>query len=335
MLRSAAHDTRAWDTVIELENVTKTFTQRQHTGEGGFKGLFRRRDRVINALTDVNLRIGRGEFTAYAGPNGAGKSTTFKLLCGMLAPDSGQVSVQGKNPLKERIAIMQKVGVLFGGRAELWWDHPVMGSFEWKRDVWNIPRARFEENVRTYTKLLDLEPFLNTFARELSLGQRMRAELALLLLHDPEIILLDEPTLGLDVLAKRRMIECLRTLNRERGVTILVTSHDMDDLTAMARRLILLANGKIAFDGDSAELLKRTGDQRMLTLTRAGDAPPIDGARLLLSEEGRHQYAFDGTQASRVLGAAAGLADVRDIEMAHAPIEEVIAGLYEQWGKGR
>lgn len=333
MSRSAAPATRAWDTAVELIGVSKTFEQRQHAD--GIKGFFTAQKRHVDALRDVSLRVERGEFTAYAGPNGAGKSTTFKLLCGLLAPDAGQVRLMGRDPMRERIELMRCVGVLFGGRSELWWDHPVLGSFEWKREVWNIPRARWEENVRRYVELLDLGGCLHTFARELSLGQRMRAELAMLLLHDPDVILLDEPTLGLDVLAKRRMIECLRTLNREQGVTILVTSHDMDDLTAMAKRLVLLANGRIAFDGTSAQLLARTGDRRTLTLTRAGEAPEITQAHLVSSEEGRHAYAFSGEHASQVLGAAAALEGVSDIEMAHAPIEEVIAGLYASWQKNQ
>lgn len=336
MSRTDAPDIRAWDTAVELRGVTKAFTQRQHAaGEGVLKELFHRTQRRVDALREVDLRIGRGEFVAYAGPNGAGKSTTFKLLCGMLTPDAGRVRLMGLDPLKERIALMRRVGVLFGGRTELWWDYPVLGSFEWKREVWDIPRARWEENVRVYSQMLEIEPFLHTFARELSLGQRMRAELAMLLLHDPEVILLDEPTLGLDVLAKRRMIECLRALNREQGVTILVTSHDMDDLTAMARRLVLLADGRIAFDGTSEELISRAGDRRVLILTREGEAPDIALARHVESEGARHTYAFSGDAASQVLSACGQLEGIRDIEMAHAPIEEMIASLYENWTQKR
>ncbi len=253
MCKQDARDTKAWDTAIELSNVEKTFVQKQ------YKGLFRREERRVRALDGVTLRVRKGEFVAYAGPNGAGKSTTFKLLCGMLAPDAGQVRVFGLEPRRNRVSLMRRVGVLFGGRTELWWDFPVLRSFEWKRDVWDIPRERFRKNVAAFTEMLELEPFLHSFVRELSLGQRMRAELAMALLHDPELILLDEPTLGLDVLAKRAMIDCLRRLNRETGVTILVTSHDMDDLISMASRLILLNDGRVAFDGESAALLRRAG----------------------------------------------------------------------------
>lgn len=325
MCKQDARDTKAWDTAIELSNVEKTFVQKQ------YKGLFRREERRVRALDGVTLRVQKGEFVAYAGPNGAGKSTTFKLLCGMLAPDAGQVRVFGLEPRRNRVALMRRVGVLFGGRTELWWDHPVLRSFEWKREVWGIPMAQWRENVQRYTELLDLGPFLHSFVRELSLGQRMRAELAMTLLHSPELILLDEPTLGLDVLAKRRMIECLRRLNREQGVTLLVTSHDMDDLTAMANRLLLLCGGRLAFDGTEEALLARTGDKRVLTLACEGEAPAVRGAQWQESQAGRHRYVFDGRDAQTVLASVATLSQIRDAEMSHAPIEEVIAGLYEGW----
>jgi len=327
MSKSAAQDTRTWDTAIKLQNVSKSFTQKQYAG------LFKHEKRHIQALNDVNLTIEKGEFAAYAGPNGAGKSTTFKLLCGMLLPDQGEIEVMGLSPAKHRVELMRRVGVLFGGRTELWWDHPVLRSFEWKKEVWSIPQKTYDENLAWLTELLDLKDFLHTFVRELSLGQRMRAELAMLLLHSPEVILLDEPTLGLDVLAKRRMIDCLRQLNQEKGATILVTSHDMDDLTAMAHRLILLHEGSIAFDGTSEALLQKTGDRRILTLSCEGEAPSIDGASWLTTEGIQHRYAFSGADASRVLAAAAAIPRLRDVEMSHAPIEEVIAKLFESWLK--
>lgn len=324
MSKLAVQDTKAWDIAVEMQNVSKTFVQTQH------KGLFKREIRRIPALDDVSLTIRKGELTAYAGPNGAGKSTTFKLLCGILAPDSGSITVLGKQPGKNRVALMKRIGVMFGGRSELWYDHPVIRSFEWKREVWDIPHDLWQRNLDKYTELLDLKPFLHTVMRELSLGQRVRAELAMTLLHSPELILLDEPTLGLDVLAKRRMLDCLRTLNREEGSTILVTSHDMDDLTAMAQRLILLNSGKIAFDGTSDDLLRRTGDKRILTITCLGKAPSIDRAQCLASEADQHRYLFSGEDVSSVLSCVSRL-NVRDAEITHPPIEEVIAGLYEKW----
>ena len=250
MPRTDARDTRTWDTVVELSDVTKRF-RRLRRG-----GLFRREYEDVYALSHVNLTVHRGEFLAYAGPNGAGKSTTFKLLCGMLAPTEGTSRLFGLDPIRDRIAVMRRTGVLFGNRSELWWDHPVRSSFEWKRNVWAIPRADYEARLDQLVSELRLSDFMDAFARELSLGQRMRANLALTLLHSPELLLLDEPTLGLDVLAKRDLIQALRRINRSTRVTVIVTSHDMDDLHDMADRLVLIHQGAIRYDGPFDPLLR-------------------------------------------------------------------------------
>jgi ABC-2 type transport system ATP-binding protein len=216
------------DTVIEVDNVTKIFTQwqRENAGTGLIKNLFHQQKKTILALENVSFTMKRGEFVAYAGPNGAGKSTTMKLLAGMLQPTEGNISVLGMSPEKDRIKIMGRLGVLFGNRTELWWDHPVSQSFEWKKVVWDIPDDVYKRNLEMVIELLEIGELMKTFARELSLGQRMRADLAMMLLHSPELIILDEPTLGLDVVAKRQMIEFLKRINRNDGVTIIVTSHD-------------------------------------------------------------------------------------------------------------
>ncbi|MBQ7848417.1 MAG: ATP-binding cassette domain-containing protein, partial [Clostridia bacterium] len=225
--------TRKWDTAVELCHVTKYFDQKRPVS------LFRRETKRIHALNDVSFTLHRGEFAAYAGPNGAGKSTTFKLLSGMLRPQQGDVHIFGMDPGDCRIPVMRRTGVLFGNRSELWWDHPVRASFEWKKAVWDVDEATYRRVVGEMRELLGLGEIWDSFVRELSLGQRMRANLALTLLHDPELVLLDEPTLGLDVLAKRQMIDFLKRINREKQTTLLVTSHDMDDLTEMADRILL------------------------------------------------------------------------------------------------
>jgi ABC-2 type transport system ATP-binding protein len=263
MSKKVLTDTTQWDTAVEINSVTKIFTQWQRenaTRKGFMQNLFKPQKKIITALNDVSFSVKRGEFIAYAGPNGAGKSTTMKLLAGMLQPTNGSVKVMNMSPDKDRVKLMKKLGVLFGNRTELWWDHPVSQSFEWKKVVWDIPDEVYARNLALVTELLDIGGLLKTFVRELSLGQRMKADLAMMLLHSPEMILLDEPTLGLDVVAKRQMIDFLKKINREDGITIIVTSHDMDDLEEMAQRIIMIANGKIAYDGGFDGLRSLAGE---------------------------------------------------------------------------
>ena len=323
------------DSAVSVTGVTKTFIQwqRENTGKSMLKNLLKPEKRVITALDDVSFEIKRGEFAAYAGPNGAGKSTTMKLLAGMLLPNSGEISVLSMSPQAQRRALMRRLGVLFGNRTELWWDHPVIQSFEWKKVVWAIPEGLYRENLAMVTELLDIGGLLKTFARELSLGQRMRADLAMMLLHSPELILLDEPTLGLDVVAKRQMIEFLKRVNRESGVTILVTSHDMSDLEEMARRVLMIANGKIAYDGGFDGLRDITGNLTRFRVTTDGSAVSLDGGRLVSAENGVYEFEVDVSKwpVKLLLKQLSEYGGINDVEISKAPIEQVIAGLYAVW----
>lgn len=324
------------DTAVSVSSVTKSFTRWQRkegSGKGGIRSIFRQERRTVTALDDVSFQIKRGEFVAYAGPNGAGKSTTMKLLSGMLQPTAGSVSVLGMSPERDRIRLMKKLGVLFGNRTELWWDHPVIQSFEWKKVVWDIPDPVYQRNLGMVTELLDIGEIRNTFARELSLGQRMRADLGLMLLHSPEVILLDEPTLGLDVVAKRQMIEFLKRINREEGVTILVTSHDMDDLEEMARRILMISGGKLVYDGSFDGLREITGNLTHLTVTTDGRKPELSGCRLLSGKNGVFEFEVDLSRLPiRGMLERLSRADgILDIEIRKAPIEQVIAQLYQNW----
>lgn len=238
------------------------------------------------------------------------------------------------SPQRQRRELMSKQGVLFGNRTELWWDHPVIQSYEWKKVVWNIPEQRYRENLEIVTELLDIGGLLKTFARELSLGQRMRADLAMMLLHSPEIILLDEPTLGLDVVAKRQMIDFLKKINRENGVTIIVTSHDMDDLEEMAQRIIMISDGSIAYDGDFDGLRKITGNlTRVAVTTESGFIPELQNAELLTSENGVHEFEIDlaKTPIKSLMRLLSELDGICDVEIKKAPIEQVIASVYSRW----
>lgn len=336
MYEKAPTDMSPTGIAVSLQNVSKTFTQwqRDNTGKGMLKNLIKPEKKVIHALSEVSFTIQRGEFVAYAGPNGAGKSTTMKLLSGMLLPNAGEISVLSLSPQKQRRELMSRLGVLFGYRTELWWDHPVIQSFEWKKVVWDIPETLYRKNLEMVTELLEIGPLLKTFARELSLGQRMRADLAMMLLHSPELILLDEPTLGLDVVAKRRMIDFLKQINRESGVTLVVTSHDMDDLEEMAQRILMISNGHIAYDGGFDGLRKKTGNlTRVLVTMENGMIPVLEGAKSLYMENGVFEFEVDllETPVKELMRGLSESEGVQDVEIKKAPIEQVIARLYKDW----
>lgn len=336
MAAQVLSDTARGDTAVELTGVCKTFYQRQRSEALGdvLRNLLRPSVREVRALTDVSLHIRRGEIVAYAGPNGAGKSTTVKILCGVLWPDAGTVRVLGMDPVRERERYVGHIGVVFGQRTELWWDHPVAASFEWKRVVWDIPRPRYERMKALVRELLGLDEFFHSLARELSLGQQMRADLGLALLHEPEILLLDEPTIGLDVLARRTILRFIKDLNREQRVTVMLTSHDMAELEQLAGRIVLIDRGKIACDGDWGRLRREYADRRRLLIeTLNGPPPALQGAQLVHSEMGRHEYIFDAGQVrlADLLEQAAAQAQVLDMETHRAPIDDVIADIYERW----
>lgn len=322
---------------LAIDNITKEYCQWQRSGNARdiIKNLLHPEKRVVTALDHISLQIKKGEFVAYAGANGAGKSTTIKILSGILMPTEGTVSVLGLNPARDRIKLMGHIGVLFGQRTELWWDHPVISSFEWKKEVWNIPDSVYNKNLEMVIELLDLSDILKTFTRELSLGQRMRADIAMLLLHSPELIFLDEPTLGLDVLAKQQMIRFLKKINLESKTTVVVTSHDMDDLEEMAQRIILINKGRIAFDGDFDELRNVMGGFYRIVLTTAKEVTPLSlpGMRLLKTESGVHEYEFDRNILGihKVMGLLSDFPQILDMEIKKAPIEDVVANLYLSW----
>lgn len=336
MAAPARNATSASDTVVELAGVWKFYRQRQRSERlrDIIGRLVHPQVKTVEALKGIDLCVHRGEIVAYAGPNGAGKSTTVKLLSGLLAPDRGTVRALGLDPVRDRVRYVGRIGVVFGQRTELWWDHPVAASFEWKRVVWDVPRDRYERMLRFVRDLLGLDDFFHSLARELSLGQRMRADLGMALLHEPELLFLDEPTLGLDVLAKRQVLTFIKDLNRQQRVTVMVTSHDMADLEQLAGRIVMVHRGSIAYDGDFDSLRRVFGDQRRLLLETASDeAPSLDGAHLLASTGSRHEYVFDAAQVrlAALLTQAAAQATVLDVETHRASIDDVVADLYETW----
>ena len=237
--------------MIQVSHLRKTFrVARRGAGfSQAVKALFRREYEEIHALDDLSFTIRDREMVGYIGPNGAGKSSTIKVLSGILTPDSGQCLVNGRTPWKDRVAHVKEIGVVFGQRTQLWWDVPVADSFELLKEIYTVPAAIYRENLEELTQLLDLGDLLRTPARQLSLGQRMRCEIAASLLHSPKILFLDEPTIGLDAVSKLAVRDFILRLNRERGTTVLLTTHDMQDIEALASRVLLIGRGKILLDG--------------------------------------------------------------------------------------
>ena len=248
--------------MIQMEHLRKTFrVAKRSAGFGNaVKALFSREYEEIRALDDVTFRIEDGETVGYIGPNGAGKSSTIKILSGILTPDSGVCLVDGRIPWKNRQAHVAQIGVVFGQRSQLWWDVPVIDSFELIRDIYAVPEATYKRNLRDLTDLLNLTELLKTPARSLSLGQRMRCEIAASLLHDPHILFLDEPTIGLDAVSKLAVRDFILDMNRTRGTTVILTTHDMQDVEALAKRVILIGKGRILLDG-TLDDIRRGGEQ--------------------------------------------------------------------------
>ncbi|MGI5291605.1 ABC transporter ATP-binding protein [Nonomuraea polychroma] len=232
--------------MIELESVGRSFKVKRN---------------VVHAVRDLSFTVSAGEFVGYLGPNGAGKSTTIKMLCGILTPTSGRVRVAGLDPSRRRTTLARRIGVVFGQRTTLWWDLPLADSFELIRLLYKVERAAFTSRLDELTETLDLGAFMRTPVRQLSLGQRMRGDLAAALLHAPDVLVLDEPTIGLDVVSKAGIRDFLRRLNAERGTTVLLTTHDLGDIERLCRRVMLIDHGRLAFDGTLEELMATAPDQ--------------------------------------------------------------------------
>ena len=244
--------------MITMKNVCKSYkVAKRNAGFGeAVKALFHREYETIHALKDVSFTIQDGEMVGYIGPNGAGKSSTIKILSGILTPDGGEVLVDGRVPYKDRIRHVERIGVVFGQRSQLWWDVPVIDSFELLKDIYSISPTKYKENMEELTELLDLKELLRSPARQLSLGQRMRCEIAASLLHDPKILFLDEPTIGLDAVSKLAVREFIRKRNQMHGTTVLLTTHDMQDIEALSDRIILIGKGEILLDGTQDDIKK-------------------------------------------------------------------------------
>jgi ABC-2 type transport system ATP-binding protein len=320
---------------ILVEALAKTYrvAERAPGLTGALRGLVRRRWREVHALAGVSFSLEAGELLAFIGPNGAGKSTTVKILSGILRPTSGRVEVGGLVPYEDRVRHVARIGVVFGQRSQLWWDLPVIDGFDLLADIYRVEPARYRRRRDELVAMLRLEPLLDQPVRQLSLGQRMRAEFAAALLHDPSILFLDEPTIGLDAPSKLAVREFVRRLNREQGVTVLLTTHDMHDVEALAERVIVIGQGRVLTDGPFESLRAGVLAERRLHIDFAGRAPALDmpGVTVRARTERSLELAFDPTKipAPKLIAAITTQHAVDDIHVDEPAIEEVITRFYD------
>jgi ABC-2 type transport system ATP-binding protein len=308
--------------MIDVEHLSKQFVVR--------RGRFRRDRVIVDAVKDISFHVERGELLGYLGPNGAGKSTTIKMLTGILVPSSGHVSVAGLDPSKRRIELAKRIGAMFGQRVQLWWDLPLIDSFELLRHIYKVPADRYRTSLARFREVLDLDPFLQTPVRQLSLGQRIRGELTASMLHEPELLFLDEPTIGLDVVAKQRVRDFLIEINRERGVTVLLTTHDLGDIERLCRRLLVIDHGSLIWDGQIDDLKERYGAERLLIVDLEEAVPPleIEGARVEKVDGPRQWLRFRGP-AAELTARVAATARLVDLQITEPDIEEIVRRIYQ------
>lgn len=322
--------------MIELRHIQKSFrVARRSAGfSEAVKALFHREYETIHALRNVSFTIHDGEMVGYIGPNGAGKSSTIKIMSGILTPDSGECVINGRIPWKERVAHVREIGVVFGQRSQLWWDVPVIDSFELIRDIYKVEDTAYRKTLSRLMELLQLGELVRTPARQLSLGQRMRCEIAASLLHNPKILFLDEPTIGLDAVSKLAVRDFIRTINRENGTTVILTTHDMQDIEALTERILLIGKGQILLDGPLSALRSRSSSRRTLTVSYTGDRLPACENIVIEEDKGGRAVLSIDTGVLSVSEAIARLSaqtELRDVSVAEESIDELVASLYREF----
>jgi len=321
---------------IEVRALSKVFKIAKHRrgALGALCNLTTRAYTEVRAVDGISFDIQQGELVGYLGPNGAGKSTTIKMLTGILAPSGGDVSVAGLVPWRQRVAHTRRIGVVFGQRTSLWWDLPVVESFDLLRHIYKVPHDRFRNNLKRFEDLLELRPFFNTPVRSLSLGQRMRADLAAALLHDPQVVFLDEPTIGLDVVAKERIRSFIQEVNARQGVTFILTTHDLGDVQKLCGRVMLIDHGKLLFDGPLKELQARFGGERevVVDFSQDYDDVTVEGATLVSRQGQQVTYRFSrhALRASQLIQQLSQRFQLADLTVREPEVEHTIRRIYEE-----
>ena len=322
--------------MIEFQNISKNYkiTKREAGFHNAVKSFFSRQYELVPALSDVSFSIPDGEMVGYIGPNGAGKSTTIKIMCGVLTPDHGKCIINGRIPYKNRVDHVREIGVVFGQRSQLWWDVPVNESFQLIRDIYDVEEKQYKRTLVDLVELLDLGEIIKTPARNLSLGQRMRCEIAASLLHSPKILFLDEPTIGLDAVSKIAVRKFIKQLNKEHHTTVILTTHDMQDIEELTERILLIGKGRILLDGSLQELKKHTSLDKQITINYKGELPLLrEGLYIVKQTDGEAVIALDQQELTTTDAIAylASKVDLVDLSVSGPSMEQIIANLYKEY----
>ena len=321
--------------IIEIEGLAKSYRvyQKKEGLAASLKGLFRRRYREVKAVRGIDLQVEAGEFVAFLGPNGAGKTTTLKLLSGVINPTSGMATVMGHVPWKRENNYRRRFALVMGQKNQLWWDLPAQESFRLHQQIYQIPADEFKQNFDELADLLEIRDLVQQPVRELSLGERMKMELVASLLHSPEVLFLDEPTIGLDVIAQHNIQQFLKYYQEQRGITILLTSHYMKDVAALCRRVVIIAQGELKYDGSLTGIIDRFSQHKLVTL-QFGDDQPVEGlsrfGEIISEEYPKVQLRIPRNQVAETMSAMLSVGTIEDIAVEDPPLEELIAAFFSQ-----
>ena len=322
--------------MIELIDIQKHYkVRRRNSGiKNAFSSFFQKDYQIIEALKGISFTINDGEIVGYIGPNGAGKSSTIKIMSGVLTPDQGTCLINGRIPWSQRKEHVKEIGVVFGQRTQLWWDVPVIDSFELLKDIYQIPNDVYQRNLNELVELLDLATLIKTPTRQLSLGQRMRCEIVAALLHEPKVLFLDEPTIGLDAISKLAVRDFIRKINKEKKTTVLLTTHDMQDIEALVDRVILIGNGQILLDGSLQSLKQRFSKDKIITIDFIGDnIMPSTGLSI---NENANQHAVIQVDTSilsikEAIHNISQQIEIQDMSISSVSIEDIVVSLYQEY----
>lgn len=319
--------------MIAIKDISKTFKIpiREAGMKHAIKAFFKREYRYVKAVDNISLNIQEGEIIGYIGPNGAGKSTTIKILSGILTPDSGFVSINGIDPIKERKKNAQQIGVVFGQRTQLWWDLPVADSYRLIQEIYKIPEIEFNQRLNEFIALFDLKEIIKSPVRQLSLGQRVRCDIVASLLHNPKVLFLDEPTIGLDAHSKRNVRNLVKLINEKYNTTVILTTHDMKDIEELAHRVVLIGEGKILYEDSVGELKTKYESKKRIAIKYKGVLQE-DMSYVINEDKDNRAILTLNTDLATVISKLQTSLELLDLETENSSLDEIIIALYEDYG---